>query len=171
MDLFTGSPADRGGLLPGDFILTVDGTNIDSGDQLTMIIGGLEAGTTHDFGIMRYGERRRLTVKIGLRDDMDKVAQDKNLWPGMTVVDLTEDIRSQANIPSGVNGVIVGNILSQQAPTAIAGLQPGDVIVSIGDTKIRNMLDYYEALNNSPRGQVTFRINRGGTEVSIGVPR
>jgi Do/DeqQ family serine protease len=171
LDIFKGSPADRAGILPGDYITRVETTDIQNSDQLTTVVGGLEAGTNHDFGLIRNGEKKTLSVKIGLRDTMDKVVQDRNLWPGMTVVDITDQIRQQANISKSVTGVVVGNLSSQEAPTAIAGLRPGDVITAVNGQSTQNLMVYYKALNDMSRSQVTFRINRGGTVITLGVSR
>jgi serine protease Do len=171
LNTYKGSPADRAGLLPGDCVISADGVDIRSSDQLTQTVGGMAAGRTYSFEIVRYGERQRFSVKIGTRDDRDEVAQYKNLWPGMTVVDISDDIRKEAEVPAGVNGVAIGYLPDQDTPAAIAGFKPGDVITEINGRAVRNMLDYYRAINDRAKKEVTFRINRKGTEVTIGLGR
>jgi Do/DeqQ family serine protease len=170
-NVYKGSPADKGGLLPGDFITRFNSTDIRSSSQLTQIIGGLTPGKSYDFEVQRYGEKQKLSVKIGLRDEADTVAQYKNLWPGMIVINLTKEIREEEEIAPGVNGVVVGDTMNRETPAYIAGFKPGDVIVEINGKTVRNMLDYYKALNDKSRKDVTFKINRDGTEISIGISR
>jgi S1-C subfamily serine protease len=95
------------------------------------------------------------------------VAQAKNLWPGMTVVNITEQIRQDTGIPTGVKGVVVGSLVNQDTPAAVAGFRPGDVITAVNGKSVRNMLDFYRALNES-RG-ASFQILRDGTEITIGL--
>ncbi len=170
-NVYKGSPADKAGLLPGDFVTRAAGTAIRDSGQLTQIVGSLPAGKNYDFEIVRAGEAQRLSVKIGIRDDQDIVAQYKNLWPGMSVINITEDLRKEADIPAGVNGVVVGDTIDPDTPVSIAGLKPGDVIVEIGGKPVRDMMDYYKALNDKSKRDVTFRINRKGTEITIGLTR
>ncbi len=170
-NLYKGSPADKGGVLPGDYVIRVGSTEIKDSGQLTQVVGGLLAGRSYDFDLIRYGEKTRLTVKIGVRDDKDEVAQYKNLWPGMTVVNVTDDIRKEADIPAAVNGVAIGYLPDQDTPASIAGFKPGDVITEINGRAVRNMLDYYRGINDKSKKEVTFRVNRKGTEVTIGLGR
>ena len=90
--------------------------------------------------------------------------------PGMTVVDITDQVRQQAGIQSGVQGVAVADLTDQNAPAAAAGLQPGDVISGINGTQVRNVLDFYKALN-SVKGTVSLNVNRGGTQDTVTLGR
>jgi serine protease Do len=168
LNIYKSSPAAKAGLLPGDYITRVNGTEVRNADELTQAVGRLQPGSTYTFSIIRYGQPQSVAVKIGLRDPKDQVAQGKNLWPGMTVVDISDQVRQQVNIPSGLHGVVVGYLPEQDTPASIAGFRPGDVITEINGHSVRNMMDYYKALNGSG-GNVTFHIVREGTDVSIGM--
>ena len=122
-----------------------------------------------EFTIVRYGSPVTLHVTIGRRDDQDKVAQTRNLWPGLTALPLTDEIRQDQNVPRGVRGVIVGDLADKDTPAAVAGIQTGDVIKAINGKSVNTMMDYYKALNDSARRTVTFQILRNGTDVSIGL--
>ena len=171
LDIYRGSPADKAGLLPGDYITAVAGSGVGNANELTQAIGGLESGRTYPFDIVRYGQKLRLSVKIGLRDARDQVAREKNLWPGMTVIDINDQVRAEAKIPGGLQGVVVGYLPEQDTPASIAGFRPGDVITSINGRPVRNMMDYYRALNEKTGSQTTFHLVREGTDVSLGLSR
>jgi serine protease Do len=171
LNTYKGSPADKAGLLPGDYVLRADGQDIRSADHLTQIVGSMVAGKTYELEIVRYGERQKLSVKIGARDEKDEVAQYKNLWPGMTVVKLTDDIRTEGSISAGVDGVVVGYIPDANTPAAIAGFRPWDVITAINGKPVSTMMDYYRGINDRSKKDVTFRINRKNVEVTIGLAR
>jgi len=169
-NLYRGSPADRAGLLPGDFVTRVNGSDIRDSGQLTQIIGGLRAGRAYQFSIVRSGQAQSMSVTIGVRDDQDKVAQPKNLWPGMSVLPITDELRQDQSIPAGVRGVIIGDLADQDAPASVAGFKQGDVIKAINGKPVRNMMDYYRALNEGRR-TVSFDLLRDGTDVSVGMSR
>jgi serine protease Do len=170
LNVYKGSPAEKGGLLPGDYVVRVDNSPVQDQNQLTQAVAGLIAGRSYAFEVYRYGEKQTITVRIGARDDKDQVAQTKNLWPGMTVVNLTDQIRQDANIAKDVQGVVIGYLPDQATPAAVAGFKPGDVITGMNGKRIRTMLDYYRTLNDSKRS-VTFQIVREGTEVTVGLTR
>ena len=171
LNTYKGSPADRAGLLPGDYVLRADGQSIRNADHLTQIVGAMVAGRTYQFELVRYGERQSFSVKIGERDDKDEVALYKNLWPGMTVVKITDDIRKEAGIDRGVEGVVIGYIPDENTPSAIAGFRPGDVITEINGRPVRTMMDFFRGINDRSKKDVTFRINRKNVEVTIGLAR
>ena len=99
----------------------------------------------------------------------DRVAQSKNLWPGLTAIPITDEVRQDQTIPRGVRGVIVGDMPDQNTPAAVAGIQTADIITSINGRAVRSMMDYYKALNDSARRTVTFGILRNGKDISIGL--
>lgn len=169
--VYKGSPAEKAGILPGDYIVRFNGVDIRNADGLTQVVGGLAAGKSADVELIRYGERVKLSVKLGSRDPNDNVAQPQNLWPGMTVLDITDAARQQYNINSGLSGVIVGYLSDGNTPAAVAGLRPGDVITSIDGKSVKNMLDYYKILNDRSQKDVNFKVNRAGTEITIGISR
>ena len=171
METYKGSPADRAGVLPGDYVTRVDNTEIANAAELTQVVGGLAAGKTYTFSVVRYGEKTTVPVKIGVRDDKDQVAQAKNLWPGLTVIDINDQVRQQVDIPRGTHGVVVGYVPDQNSPASIAGLKPGDVITAVNGKSVRNMMDYYKALNVGSGRSVMFTIERDGTEINIGLDR
>jgi Do/DeqQ family serine protease len=173
LNLYKGSPANKSGMLPGDYITRVDTTDIQNSTQLTQVVGGLLAGKTYQFQVIRSGEKVTIPVTIGVRDDQDAVAQYKNLWPGMTVLDISDQIRQdpRVSIPQGTTGVVVAYLPDQTAPAAVAGFQVGDVITAINGKAVRNMLDYYKNLNDKSKSDMTFSIVRQGTQISIGIGR
>jgi serine protease Do len=171
LNVYKGSPADKAGILPGDYVTRIGTQDIRSSDQLTQVVGGLQAGRNVDFDLYRGGEKQKLSVRIGVRDDQDTVAQYKNLWPGMTVLTITEDIRQKYDIQAGVKGLIVAYLPDSSTPASIAGFKVEDVITDINGKAVRNIMDFYMMLNDRSKKELSVRLNRKGTEIAINLPR
>ncbi len=175
LNVYKNSPAGKSGILPGDYITKVNGTDISSSDQLTQIVGGLQPGKTYPFELIRYGQKTTDNVTIAARDPNDTVAASQNLWPGMTVLDLTDQIRQEANnqgasIAPNAQGVVVVYLPDQSTPAAIAGFQVGDLISSVNGKTVRNVMDYFKALNDAGRN-VTFQLVRQGQDITVGLTK
>jgi Do/DeqQ family serine protease len=168
MGMYKGSPADKAGLKPGDYVTAVGSTQIVDANQLTQVIGSLAAGTRTSISVIRLGEQKSLSATIGERDAKDQVAQPRNLWPGMTVLNITDEIRAEAGIPASVHGVVVGSLVDQEAPATTAGFKPGDVITAMNGARVGSLMDFYKALNQG-KGKTTYQVVRDGTEITLGL--
>jgi len=171
VNVFKGSPADKAGMLPGDYLVKVNGEEIKDRDDLILRVGNLLAGKSYDFELIRYGEKMKLSIKLGVREEKSDATAYKNLWPGMTVVDLTDDVRTQGEIAKGINGVVIAYLPDSDTPASIAGLKQWDVITEINGKPIRNMIDYYKFLNDKSKKDIMFKVSRKGVDVTIGLGR
>jgi serine protease Do len=168
LNLFMNSPAEKAGLLPGDFITKVDNISIKDSNQLTRVVGNALPGETRNVSIIRYGKEKQLTIKFEARSDEESLSANTQLWPGMLVVKITDDIRKANQIPKNIQGVIVGSVV-KGAPSAIAGFQEGDIITAINKKSIHSIMDFYKELNSSKSKETTFRVNRYGNEILLGL--
>lgn len=166
-DIFRGSAADTAGIRPGDIITSVNGNNLRTSDDLVTQIGGLDPGKTITLAVFRQGRSMNTDVTLGLRA-ADVSKESKNLWPGMSVVNLTDEVRSRLNLPTGRGDVVIGNVESG-SPADTAGLKPGDIIRDVNGNRIRNVMDFYKTVNNTRSNEVMFRIYRQNTELLIGL--
>ena len=165
-NVYIDSPAEEGGILPGDFVTEINGNNIKNRDELVRVVGDLEAGEMADFSIIRYGEEQDITVEIGKRKDQEAIlSQQDKLWPGMIVIPITEDVRQQMEIESSVEGVVVASVEKQTKPY-IGGLRPYDII-----TEIDSIVDFYRAINNRSTKRFEIGYIREGSKFFIGIER
>jgi Do/DeqQ family serine protease len=170
LNLFKDSPAYKAGILPGDLITSVEGTQIKDANHLTSIVGKFPPGKNVEFSLIRYGKEQKIRVTITARAEEEKVQTNTNVWPGMVPIKINDDVRKRLNLPDNLEGVVIGNIISK-APAGLAGLKQGDVIVKINNLKINTVLDFYKALNDAKTGEIIFRVYREGSEVLLGVVR
>ena len=171
LNVFSDSPADTGGILPGDFIVRINEGAIENSDELLLSVGDLPVGREASIDLYRQGERQNARVRITVRDTESNIAdQNRNLWPGMRVVPLDEDIVERLDIDRQTRGVYIDGV-EDRTPTAVAGLRVGDVITHVNDTPTENLIAFYTALNKRRRGRITFDFVRQDQSLSIGINR
>ncbi len=167
--IFLNSPADKGGLKPGDYVTAINGVRVTDTEELLRLVGDLPIGRDATFSVIRYGEPKKLTVRVALRESDQKLSANHNLWPGFEVVPIDATVRSQLNLDSATKGLVVSDVIGQ-TQAAIAGIQQGDIVRAINGTPVNNALDFYRAIGAS-RGTFNFKLDRQGTTVNIGIGR
>lgn len=157
VDTFVGSPAFKGGIRPGDFVIKLNGKEVKNVDQLVRDVGDLRSGTTAEFVVIRDGSEQKFSVKIEERDQKI-VADSSKLWPGFIPYLLEDDIREKLKLDKKQTGVLVTNI-KNKTPAAIIGLKSGDVITAVNDVPVKNMRDFYRELAKAKK-EIWFDIIR-----------
>lgn len=145
------SPAEAAGLQVGDIIRVFDGQPIVAvldRDVLsfTKMVRAKEAGARLPVEILRDKEPLTIEVILGRRPRSTQEADeytDETL--GIVVRELTQDLRTLFNLGEDVQGVIVRRVISGSA-AQIARMQPGIIIMSLGNTAVSSLEDYKEAI-------------------------
>ena len=165
VDVFLGSPAFKGGLRPGDFIIKLNGKEAKNVDQLVRDVGDLRSGTTAEFVVIRDGSELRLSIKIEERDQKI-VADSSKLWPGFVPYMLDDEVREKLKLGSDkkLTGVVVTNI-KNKTPAVIIGLKSGDVISAVNDMPVANMREFYRELSKAKK-EIWFDVVREGQTLS-----
>jgi serine protease DegQ len=141
-----GSAADRAGLQVGDVVTAINGTPLDSADQLNNTEGLLPANSTVTLTVLRNGTSR--TVSAELTPEKLATIDGGKLDPrlvGVTFSDLNDTQTSQ-----GLSGITVTSV-SPNSRAAQAGLSSGDVIVGIGNRRITSLRDLQGLAAAKPR--------------------
>ena len=159
--VFLGSPADKGGIQPGDFITNVDKKEVRGTTQLTQMVGDLKPGDQAVFTVIRDGASKDITVRIEARTDA-VAADNKKLWPGIMVVSLTDDMRSSLKLDKNAQGLYVAQVISD-SPAAVIGLQRGDRITAVNDTPAKDLPSFYKALREKTSKELYFSFIRSDT--------
>lgn len=168
--VFRKSPADKGGIQPGDLVVRLNDIAIDDHLQLTNMLGDQPPNMVAEFEVVRLGKKEKLSIKLTVREDEKKIiAQNKSLWPGFSVLPLTQGIKDQLSVKAK-DGVIVYSVL-EGTPADLAGFLQEDVIVDINGKAVRNLLDFYRFLNDKQVSEPKIRLERKGEELTIGMPR
>jgi serine protease Do len=168
VNVYENSPAVKGGFLPGDFITKVGKTKITDSNHLTRVVGNLPPNEEIKFEIIRYKQSKTLNITLEVRKSEEELAKATNLWPGITPVGLSDEIREQLKLPEEIQGAVIGNVFPN-TPAAKVGLKSGDIVVSIDKKGVANVLDFYKVLNETPGNEVMFRVYREGNEMLLGL--
>jgi serine protease Do len=150
------SPGEKAGLKTGDVITSINGQRVADAGELQMRVGQQEPGTTIHLEVSREGKTINVPVTLQSMDATkgEEVAQNgngKGRW-GLGLADLTPDLRGQVQAPQSVQGAVIENVRSG-SPADDAGLQQGDVIVSVNRKPTHNAAEVAQALSSVPQGQ------------------
>ena len=98
-NVYENSPAGKAGILPGDFIINLDGNSIDDYLFLTRLIGDIKSGDEAEITVIRNGEIKKLTASIELRKSREELTKlYDQIWPGFTSIPLTGKMRKEYNL-------------------------------------------------------------------------
>ncbi|MDR1058289.1 MAG: Do family serine endopeptidase, partial [Treponema sp.] len=159
--VFLDSPADKGGIRPGDFITHVDGREARGVNQLTMMVGDLRPGQKAVFTAIRDRAVREFTVLIEPRTD-EVAAANKKLWPGVHVAAINDALRNSLKLDKDVQGLVVVNIVPE-SPAAVVGIQRGDRITAVNDTPVKDLESFYRVLREKTGRELWFSFVRSDT--------
>jgi Do/DeqQ family serine protease len=161
--VFIDSPADKGGIRPGDFITHVNGKEARGTNQLVLMVGDLKPGDQAKFTVIRDGVSRDFTVRIEARSD--QVASDnRKLWPGVFVVPLSDEIRESRKIDKNAKGLFVYEVVSG-SPSDIIGLKSGDLITSVNGEDVTDIAAYYKLLREKTATELWFGAIRNESRI------
>ena len=162
-----GSPANKAGLQSGDVIQQVNGQPIVSSGDLPAVIGLASPGDTVKLGVWRQGASKALSATLANADDKAaQVASKKDAASqgklGLALRPLQPDEQQQVGVDSG--------LVVQQAsgPAAMAGVQAGDVLLSINGISVKN-IDQVRATVAQSKKSVALLILRGNSKIFVPV--
>jgi serine protease Do len=152
------SPASEAGLKRGDVLRELNGSKIKNGSALQVAVSQTAPGSAIKLGILRDGKQENLTVKVGefkgekqVAENGDNGSQKKGKL-GVSVGDLSDDVRGQMNIPAQVKGAAVESV-RPGSPADDSGLAPGDVIQEVNRKPVQNAQQFADDVRTIPAGK------------------
>jgi serine protease Do len=157
-------PVDDGSIKAGDVILTFDGREIKDVRDLPRIVAESPVGKEVDVVVWRQGKEETVKVTLGRLENNEEAANgpvkgdDAPEAPvetasvlGMTLGDLTDEVRGQFEIAEAVTGVAILEV----APGSIAadkGIVAGEVIVEIAQESVKSAGDVLDRVAKLKEG-------------------
>ena len=159
-------PADRGGIVPGDVIVSFDGQPIVNSGDLPHVVGGVAPGSKVSVEIYREGKRKTLNVEVGSLDkNADSVANsdiDSSDRLGLITAPVSDSERQQLRLRGGI---MVAEVAADSS-AARAGLRTGDIIVQLGYSRIDDLDEYRQVVKELPENTpIAIRFYRGGQAI------
>jgi Do/DeqQ family serine protease len=159
-----GSPADAGGMKPGDVIVEFAGTAIRETPELQRRVAAVTPGQQIDVKVKREGRIVGFTITVGEMPSEEPVAAAESAdetW-GLRVEPVSGELAQRFGI--GRSGVVVSDVTSG-GPAERAGLRRGDVVLEIDGTAVADAAAFYRALETMKQSARLY-VYRHGTERS-----
>jgi serine protease Do len=145
-------PAAKEDLKPGDVIVAVNGDKIEDSRDLARKIAELHPNTPVKLSIVRYGEKREVTMSLGTFPNSKKLAsieEDKPDTSGQQMKDLGLSLAPAAKFPgAGDEGVVITEV-DPASDAADKGLKPGDVILQVAGVTVSDPDDVAEGVKKA----------------------
>lgn len=172
-DVSPGGPAAKAGLKPGDVIRKFNGQTVGDSAELLAMVASTNPGTPVRLEILRNGQPQTVNVTLEQRPSNLAYAGGPSRSPnqgalrGVTVQNLTSDLRKQLGVPSETHGVVVTE--ADPGSPAAQYLTQGDIIMSINRHDVNSVADFNK-LAADAKGQILLRIMRQGQAAFVVIP-
>jgi superoxide dismutase, Cu-Zn family len=166
--IWPGSPAEQAGLQKGDQIIQVDDKEIKSPEALRVAVLNREPGERVRLTIFRDGQRQTLKVRLSGADGLSGWTRRGQL-PEVSEAPAWLGVRVDPDASATDAGVIVSRVLPG-SPADAAGLQQGDAIVQIEQTRVEAAADLKMAVfGREPGETVKLVIRRDDQRETVAV--
>jgi serine protease Do len=172
-DVSPGGPAAKAGLKPGDIIRKLNGQTVGDSAELLAMVASTNPGSPVTLEILRNGQPQTVTVTLEQRPANLAYAGGPSRSPnegalrGVTVQNLTSDLRKQLGVSSETHGVVVTEV--DPGSPAAQYLTQGDIIMSINRHDVNSVADFNK-LAAEAKGQTLLRIMRQGQAAFVVIP-
>jgi serine protease Do len=173
-----GKPAARAGIRHGDVIVEIDGKPIRNNRELIDYISYRPVGTEVRITLFRNGQRQTVTAKTAQRpaeggdeeESTPSVIEPVRDKLGLTIANITTNLRSQYNLADDLRGVVVTDVKNVSA-AGEANIGEGDVITEVQGQRVTNVEEFRAIVDKLRSGQrvrvyVTSTPPRGGDSIS-----
>lgn len=160
-------PADHGGVKPGDVIIKYNGRPVESSSDLRRMVAWTKPGTRVTATVWRNGAPRDLQITVGeMPPDQSREAKsEKGQGPaaqadalGLVVSDIGAEQQKDLKIKGGVQ------VDSADGPAAVAGIKPGDLILSINNAEVTSARQFHDLVAKLDLNKAAALLVRSGEQ-------
>ena len=165
-------PSMDAGIEAGDVIVEFNDQEIEDTRQLVNEVANAAVGAEVPVTVVRDGDEMVLSVVLGRREEAQGAVPasapanepvEKDIL-GITVSTMTDELRSQLNIPESSDGLVVVDV-AEDSEAFEKGLRAGDVITEAGQQRVATVADLeerIEAATDAGRRSLLLLVRRGG---------
>ncbi len=173
------SPADRSGMKVGDVILEFGDQEVENARALPRMVANTDKGDKVQVTVWRDGERKSLDVTLGSLPGEETVAMaesqeadDDTPKLGLSLSALSKEAKKHFNVSDDEVGVLIVDVV-RDGPASKQGLQRGDIITRVGQTKVTKPEEVVSAVKRAAEKEhktVLLLIKRAGMSRFVAVP-
>ena len=162
------SPAEKGGLKSGDVIVAFNGEPVKNVTDLQLKVINTKPGEKVRITVVRDGNRKVLTVRIGQMPGSEKLVLEDLLKKfGFSVQSLNKELKQKLGVPKWVKGGLLVTEVKPGSPADDAGLREGDVIVKAGVSprtlkEVKSVDELVKVLKKAGNSGVLLKVLRNG---------
>ena len=163
-----GGPADKAGIQASDVILKFNGKDVKSSVDLPRVVAATRPGSKVEVQLWRKGKTRVITITVAeMPDDTRAVAHGGKRGSnaesgasidrlGLTLTELTKEQKDELKLKGGLL------VEDAKGAAARAGMQRGDIILSVNNAEVGTLEQFNELLKQIPKGKnVALLVRRG----------
>jgi serine protease Do len=168
------SPAAKAGVLAGDIITKINGTEVKDSRDVARKVGMMAPGSSVKFDLMRNGEAKSITLTLAEMPNQQQAKAgeepaDQN--PGVPHLGLSLAPAAQV-AGSGDKGLVVTGV-EPEGPAADRGMRTGDVILDVGGKPVASVADVRSALvaaKSAGKHDVLMRVKTADATRFVALP-
>lgn len=167
------SPAARAGLKAGDVIVAYAGQPVNDSADLPPLVGATKPGANRALTVIRDSKPQEITITLGQLPDQNRSELGLNQVPDDGSPRLNIVV---ADLPAGQQDRGQGGVRVQQVGPGIAaeaGVQPGDVLLSLNNQSIKDAAHLRRLVRELPTGKqipLLVQRDRGALYLALEMP-
>ena len=167
-------PSSEAGIKAGDVIMSFDGKDVSDTRSLVRTVGNTQVGKAVRVVIFREGKTQTLKVTLGRREEAENAvpaaqkvepeAPVKSEVLGLTVSEITDELREQLDLAEGASGLVVQDV-DEDSKAYEKGLRAGDLITEAGQQKLASVKDLTKQIEDAKeagRKSLLLLVRRAG---------
>ena len=165
------SPAEKAGLKSSDLIVAFDGREVTDVEHLRNLVAGTLPDKNVEIRYIRNGQPGLVKVAIAeMPRELQRLSMTEDTaLRGISVENITAELRNALGIPKRINGVIVTDIEEDSPAEGI--LQKNDILLEIDRKRVNTTKDYEAIVSEIGEGQtILILIYRDGSTFFVTVP-
>jgi len=170
-NVMSGQAADKAGIKDEDIIIEYNKMKVTDSEQFVQLVEHTAPGTKVPVIIIRNKQEQHINVTVGEAPSETQRAAIDQSKVGLKVTTLTREISAQYRLPM-MKGVVITQV-DQGGPADETGLQPGDIIIRVGDELVTTENEFWTALGKAmavEKHGVLLRIQRGNIATTLSMP-